>query len=225
MRLLLAEDEMEMASVLILALRNHDLIVDHVATLASAQEAIRLTIYDALLLDRHLPDGDGLALVTWMRRNGKAVPAIMLTAQGDLGDRVEGLDAGADDYLAKPFAIEELMARLRAVLRRPGVIETQKLRLGVLQLDLLNREAVVHERRLELPRRELLVLEALMRRAGRTVERRTLQEEVYGMDDEIQSNALDAHVSRLRRKLDDVAAGVEIHTIRGIGYLMRQRTS
>jgi two-component system OmpR family response regulator len=225
MRLLLAEDEMEMASVLILALRNHDLIVDHVATLASAQEAIRLTIYDALLLDRHLPDGDGLALVTWMRRSGKAVPAIMLTAQGDLGDRVEGLDAGADDYLAKPFAIEELMARLRAVLRRPGVIETQKLRLGVLQLDLLNREAVVHERRLELPRRELLVLEALMRRAGRTVERRTLQEEVYGMDDEIQSNALDAHVSRLRRKLDDVAAGVEIHTIRGIGYLMRQRTS
>lgn len=225
MRLLLAEDEMEMASVLILALRNHDLIVDHVATLASAQEAIRLTIYDALLLDRHLPDGDGLALVTWMRRSGKAVPAIMLTAQGDLGDRVEGLDAGADDYLAKPFAIEELMARLRAVLRRPGVIETQKLRLGVLQLDLLNREAVVHERRLELPRRELLVLEALMRRAGRTVERGTLQEEVYGMDDEIQSNALDAHVSRLRRKLDDVAAGVEIHTIRGIGYLMRQRTS
>jgi two-component system OmpR family response regulator len=225
MRLLLAEDEMEMASVLILALRNHDLIVDHVATLASAQEAIRLTIYDALLLDRHLPDGDGLALVTWMRRSGKAVPAIMLTAQGDLGDRVEGLDAGADDYLAKPFAIEELMARLRAVLRRPGVIETQKLRLGVLQLDLLNREAVVHERRLELPRRELLVLEALMRRAGRTVERGTLQEEVYGMDDEIQSNALDAHVSRLRRKLDDVAAGVEIHTIRGIGYLMRRRTS
>jgi two-component system OmpR family response regulator len=225
MRLLLAEDEMEMASVLILALRNHDLIVDHVATLASAQEAIRLTIYDALLLDRHLPDGDGLALVTWMRRNGKAVPAIMLTAQGDLGDRVEGLNAGADDYLAKPFAIEELMARLRAVLRRPGVIETQKLRLGVLQLDLLNREAVVHERRLELPRRELLVLEALMRRAGRTVERGTLQEEVYGMDDEIQSNALDAHVSRLRRKLDDVAAGVEIHTIRGIGYLMRRRTS
>jgi two-component system OmpR family response regulator len=225
MRLLLAEDEMEMASVLILALRNHDLIVDHVATLAAAQEAIRLTIYDALLLDRHLPDGDGLALVTWMRRGGKAVPAIMLTAQGDLGDRVEGLDAGADDYLAKPFAIEELMARLRAVLRRPGVIETQKLRLGVLQLDLLNREAVVHERRLELPRRELLVLEALMRRAGRTVERGTLQEEVYGMDDEIQSNALDAHVSRLRRKLDDVAAGVEIHTIRGIGYLMRRRTS
>lgn len=225
MRLLLAEDEMEMASVLILALRNHDLIVDHVATLAAAQEAIRLTIYDALLLDRHLPDGDGLALVTWMRRSGKAVPAIMLTAQGDLGDRVEGLDAGADDYLAKPFAIEELMARLRAVLRRPGVIETQKLRLGVLQLDLLNREAVVHERRLELPRRELLVLEALMRRAGRTVERGTLQEEVYGMDDEIQSNALDAHVSRLRRKLDDVAAGVEIHTIRGIGYLMRRRTS
>jgi two-component system OmpR family response regulator len=225
MRLLLAEDEMEMASVLILALRNHDLIVDHVATLAAAQEAIRLTTYDALLLDRHLPDGDGLALVTLMRRSGVVVPAIMLTAQGDLGDRVEGLDAGADDYLAKPFAVEELMARLRAVLRRPGVVETQKLKLGVLQLDVLNREAVVHERRLELPRRELLVLEALMRRAGRTVERGTLQEEVYGMDDEIQSNALDAHVSRLRRKLDDVAAGVEIHTIRGIGYLMRRRPS
>jgi DNA-binding response OmpR family regulator len=97
MRLLLAEDEMDMASVLILALRNHDLIVDHVATLATAQEAIRLTTYDALLLDRHLPDGDGLALVTLMRRSGVVVPAIMLTAKGDLGDRVEGLDAGALD--------------------------------------------------------------------------------------------------------------------------------
>jgi two-component system OmpR family response regulator len=222
MRVLLAEDEPEMAAVLVAALRNNNIITDHVSTIEAAEEAVRLNSYDALLLDRSLPDGDGLELIADARRIQPAVPVIMLTARGDLKDRIKGLDFGADDYLAKPFAVEELMARLRAILRRPGNIEIESLCLGRLHFDLRNREARVGDVALELPRRELLVLEALMRRAGRTVERSSLEEAVYGMDDEIQSNALDAHVSRVRRKLDAACAGVEIHTIRGVGYLIRQ---
>ncbi|MBB3660952.1 two-component system OmpR family response regulator [Rhizobium sp. BK650] len=222
MRVLLAEDEPEMAAVLVAALRNNNIITDHVSTIEAAEEAVRLNTYDALLLDRSLPDGDGLELIVEARRIQTAVPVIMLTARGDLKDRIEGLDLGADDYLAKPFAVEELMARLRAILRRPGNIEIESLCLGQLHFDLRNREARVGEVPLELPRRELLVLEALMRRAGRTVERSSLEEAVYGIDDEIQSNALDAHVSRVRRKLEAAGAGVEIHTIRGVGYLIRQ---
>ena len=222
MRVLLAEDEPEMAAVLVAALRCNNIITDHVSTIEAAEEAVRLNSYDALLLDRSLPDGDGLELIADARRIQPAVPVIMLTARGDLKDRIDGLDLGADDYLAKPFAVEELMARLRAILRRPGNIEIESLRLGKLHFDLRNREARVGDMALELPRRELLVLEALMRRAGRTVERSSLEEAVYGMDDEIQSNALDAHVSRVRRGRDAAGAGVEIHTIRGVGYLIRQ---
>lgn len=222
MRVLLVEDEPEMAAVLLAALRNSNIITDHVATIAAAKEAVRLNSYDALLLDRSLPDGDGVELIAEARRGQQAVPVIMLTARGDLRDRIEGLDLGADDYLAKPFAVEELLARLRAILRRPGAIETESLCMGRLHFDLRNREARIDDTPLELPRRELLVLEALMRRGGRTVERSSLEEAVYGMDDEIQSNALDAHVSRVRRKLEAAGAAVEIHTIRGVGYLIRQ---
>jgi two-component system OmpR family response regulator len=223
MRVLLAEDETELAAILMTALRSYDLITDHVSTLADGTEALKLTRYDALLLDRSLPDGDGLTLLGIARTTGNAsTPAIMLTARSDLKDRIEGLDTGADDYLAKPFAVEELMARLRAVLRRPGTVEATPLRIGILSFDVLNREASLSGEPISMPRRELLVLEALMRRSGRTVERSTLENAVYGMDDEIQSNALDTHVSRLRRRLDAAKAGVEIHAIRGIGYLLRQ---
>lgn len=222
MRVLLAEDEPQMAAVLMAVLRDNNIIADHVATISAGREAVLSNNYDALLLDRSLPDGDGLELLDIARRMRQAIPVIVLTARGELTDRIQGLDFGADDYLAKPFAVEELLARLRAVLRRPGAIETESLRLGRLSFDLHNREARIDDVPLELPRRELLVLEALMRRSGRTVERSSLEEAVYGMDDEIQSNALDAHVSRVRRKLETAGAAVEIHTIRGIGYLIRQ---
>ena len=223
MRILLVEDEKRLADLLATALRHHDLVVDHVETLADAREAIRFGVHDALLLDRMLPDGDGLSLIAEARASRRpGLPIILLTARNDLRDRVDGLDHGADDYIAKPFAVEELMARLRAVLRRPGLSEAPDIRLGRLRFDPVNREATIDAEALEMPRRELLVLEALMRRAGRTVERGTLEEAVYGMDDEIQSNALDTHVSRLRRRLETADAAVEIHTIRGIGYLIRE---
>jgi DNA-binding response OmpR family regulator len=221
LRVLLVEDEPEMAIALGAALKKYDMVVDHVATLADAEETLRLNTYAAVLLDRQLPDGDGLTLVPKLRAEGLGTPVIVLTARGGLTDRVAGLDTGADDYLAKPFAIEELLARLRAVLRRPAGVPAETVSLGRLVFDLSHREASIGGQPLNLPRRELLVLETLLRRSGRAVARAALEEAVYSIDDEIQSNALDTHISRLRRKLSDACAGVEIHGIRGIGYLLR----
>jgi DNA-binding response OmpR family regulator len=220
-RILLVEDEPEMASALAAALRKYDMVVDLIATLADAEEAVSCNAYGAILLDRQLPDGDGLTLIPTLRSKGLSVPVIVLTARGELVDRVAGLDLGADDYLGKPFAVEELLARLRAVLRRPSDLPSEMLKLGRLSFDLGNREASVAGRPLDLPRRELLVLETLLRRMGRTVARPSLEEAVYSIDDEIQSNALDTHVSRLRRKLSEAEAEIEIHAIRGVGYLLK----
>ncbi len=221
MRVLLVEDEPQMASALVAALKNYDMVVDHVSMLADAEEAVFVNAYAAILLDRQLPDGDGLTLISKLRARGAGVPVIVLTARGELPDRIAGLNTGADDYLGKPFAIEELLARLRAVLRRPADLPAEALRLGRLLFDVGNREASVDGRPLDLPRRELLVLEALLRRMGRTVARSALEEAVYSIDDEIQSNALDTHVSRLRRKLSEARAEIEIHGIRGVGYLLK----
>ena len=221
MRVLLVEDEPEMAVALGAVLKKYDMVVDHVATLTDAAETLRLNSYAAVLLDRQLPDGDGLTLIPWLRAEAISTPVIVLTARGALTDRVTGLDTGADDYLAKPFAIEELLARLRAVLRRPADLPAETVALGRLSFDFNHREASIGGQPLSLPRRELLVLETLLRRRGRTVSRAALEEAVYSIDDEIQSNALDTHVSRLRRKLSDSDAGIEIHGIRGVGYLLR----
>lgn len=225
MRVLLVEDEPEMASAVSAALKQYDMIVDHVQTLAEASAAAQPQVHGAVLLDRRLPDGDGLTLVPILRAKGITAPVIVLTAQGELADRIEGLDSGADDYLAKPFAVEELLARLRAVLRRPSHMLAQTVRVGRLSFNFSHREATVDDQVLDLPRRELLVLEALVSRLGRTVLRSALEEAVYSFDDDIKSNALDAHVSRLRRKLAQADAGVEIHGIRGVGYLLKSASA
>ncbi|WP_421914716.1 response regulator transcription factor [Mesorhizobium sp.] len=222
MRILLVEDEPEMVSALRAALKRHDMVVDHAGSLLEARDFITVDAYDAILLDRQLPDGDGLSLVSKLRADKNTTPVLMLTARGDTADKVDGLDMGADDYLAKPFAFEELMARLRALLRRPAPMQSQLIRAGHLVLDVGHREASIRGELLNLPRRELLVLETLMRRTGRMVQREVLMEAVFGFDDEIQSNALDTHVSRLRRKLTDADGGVTINGIRGVGYLLRE---
>lgn len=222
MRILLIEDELELATALCAALKRYDMVADHVPTLALAEAAVAADVHDAIVLDRQLPDGDGIDLIPRLRGKGCSTPVIVLTARGELGDRIVGLDAGADDYLVKPFAVEELLARLRAVLRRPSSLASDTIRIGKLCFDLDSREASVDGRSLEMPRRERLLLEVLLRRHGRTVLRAMVEEAVYGFDDEIQSNTLDAHVSRLRRRLAEAGAGVEIHGIRGVGYLLRQ---
>jgi DNA-binding response OmpR family regulator len=222
MRILLVEDEPEMAAALRAALGQNGMVVDHASSLAEGEEAVAASVHSAVLLDRNLPDGDGLTLLASLRARKSTAPVIVLTARGELGERIRGLDVGADDYLAKPFAVEELLARLRAVLRRPHDLAPDILRLGGLEFDWHHRCATVEGRVLELPRRELLVLEVLLRRHGRTVQRSALEEAVYGFDDEIQSNALDMHVSRLRHKLAKAGAKLEIHGIRGIGYLLKR---
>lgn len=223
MRILLVEDEIELAGAVRSALERERYIVDHVENLMTAQEAIRLSAYDLVLLDRTLPDGDGLSLVPAIRARNLGVPVLILSARNELSDRIAGLDEGADDYLSKPFALEELLARIRAVRRRPNELSTEEISVGRLVFDLTFDEASVDGTRLELPRRELRVLATLVRRRGRTVLREALEQAVFGFDDEVQSNTLDSHVSRLRRKLGDADAKVEIHPIRGVGYLLKEK--
>lgn len=219
MRVLLVEDEPDMAAALSTALSRHGIVVDHARTLEIADEACRSGVHDAVLLDRKLPDGDGLSLIPLVRREQPGLPIIVLSALGSPDHRVAGLDHGADDYLAKPFSTDELLARLRAVMRRPAQIGETIVYVGLLRFNLTNRQAEMGGEPLDLTRRELLALEVLVRRAGRTVSRGALEEAVYGYDDEIASNSLDVHISRLRRKL--AGTGVAIHGIRGLGYLLK----
>lgn len=223
MRILLVEDETEFADTVRGALEREKYVVDHADRLALAREASRLNPYDLVLLDRTLPDGDGLSLLPALRAGNPGLPVIMLTARGELTDRVAGLDEGADDYLVKPFALEELFARIRAVRRRPAELGPEEIRVGALVFDVANDEASVAGVRLDLARRELRVLAALVKRRGRTVLRESLEQAVYGFDDAIQSNTLDSHISRLRRKLAAVDAAIEIHAIKGVGYLLQAR--
>jgi DNA-binding response OmpR family regulator len=148
-------------------------------------------------------------------------PVIVLTALGQTMERVEGLDAGADDYLVKPFELDELLARLRAVARRRAGAAVEPLTLGALSFDTVHREAQVSGNPLQLPRREIALLDVLLRRAGRVVLRETIEAALFGFDDAPASNTLDSHVSRLRRRLSDAGAGVAIHALRGVGYMAK----
>lgn len=221
MRILLVEDEIEFADTLRGALERERFVVDHAPRLAIAREAILSYCYDLVLLDRTLPDGDGLSLIPALRANSHGLPIIVLSARGEVLDRIAGLDEGADDYLIKPFALDEMFARIRAVRRRPVQLGTEEITVGALVFDVTNEEAIVEGVRLDLARRELLVLATLVRRRGRTVQREALEQAVYGFDDDVQSNTLDSHISRLRRKLSEAGARIEIHAIRGVGYLLR----
>ncbi len=222
MRVLLVEDQPDMVAALRAALARHDMLVDHAADLSEAEAIAAAGSYDAIVLDRQLPDGDGLSLIPKLRASGSTVPVLVLTARGELADRVAGLDSGADDYLGKPFAFEELLARLRALLRRPANVQQHVARIGRLSFDFTHREANVDGQPLEMPRRERLVLETLLHRMGRMVQRAALMEAVYGLDDDVQPNALDTHVSRLRRRLTEADAGVTINGVRGLGYVLRE---
>jgi DNA-binding response OmpR family regulator len=190
--------------------------------LDDAIELTRQHVYDAILLDRRLPDGEGLTFIPRLRRTGSDTPVIVLTARNEPKERVEGLDVGADDYLGKPFLVEELMARLRAVLRRPATLAEQQIKVGRTIIDPLHLSVTVDAIALDVPRRELAILVTLAKRRDKTVLRSILEAAVYNYEEEIQSNALDAHISRLRKRLLDAGAGVTIHNIRGVGFLLRE---
>jgi len=219
MKVLLVEDHDELRRMTAAHLTERGFVVDAVSTVAAGRAALDAGDYDVMVLDMGLPDGEGTSLLS--ARGAAATPALILTARDRVEDRIIGLNAGADDYLVKPFELAELEARLRAVLRRPGQRAALSVSLGRLRLDTATREFFVDDRPLDLARREALLLEALLSSAGRIVVRDSLADRLYGFNEPVTPNALEAAVSRLRRSLEAASAGVVLETRRGIGYRLR----
>jgi len=226
MKLLLVEDHESLGGMIAAHAQERGFAVDHVRTGAEALVAIGLAAYDALILDLGLPDMDGLDVLRSLRAGAAPVlPVLILTARDRVDQRVKGLDAGADDYVLKPFDITELDARLRAVLRRPGPRAADQHVFGDLSFDIGRRAAQVGDQSMDLTRREAALFEELMRSGERVCVRDSLADRLYGFDDDVSANALEATVSRLRRKLAGLGSTVRIETIRGIGYRLRQDTA
>lgn len=220
MRILLVEDNLRLSTLIHRGLEKADFTVDGVGTLSDAEAALETVPYDVVILDLGLPDGDGLDLLRDMRAKGTSTPVLVLTARDGVDDRVKGLNAGADDYMLKPFAVEELSARLRALLRRPDGALGLSLQAGNITFDTTAREVRVGSELVNFSKKEMGVLEQLMRRAGRVVPKDVLESKLYGFDEEVSPNSLEANVSRLRKRLAQVDATVSIHTLRGVGYLL-----
>jgi two-component system response regulator TctD len=218
MRLLVIEDNPELAEILARGLHSAGFDVDQLATAAEAQAALLTTRYATVILDLGLPDGDGLDLLREVRRRSDPVPILVLTARGGVTDRVNGLRSGADDYLVKPFSFDELVARIEALLRRPGQLLGRSLDLANVTLDTQSRETFVDAKVQSLPPRETAVLELLMRRKGYVVPKKLLEDQIFGIAGELASNAVEVYVHRLRKHLADKGARVRIETVRGVGY-------
>lgn len=214
LRILLVEDDQALAGALESYLRGKDFVVDTASTLAAANLALPLAEWGAVLLDLHLPDGDGLALVSTIRRRHPDASVIILTARDQISDRVRGLDAGADDYLVKPFDPEELLARLRAVERRRFSGTSAVLAIGELCVDLSRSTVTVRGQPVELTAKEWTLLRVVAARPDRVHSKAALSSALYGFDDDIGSNTLEVFVSHLRRKLGRNC----IQTLRGQGY-------
>ena len=222
MRVLVVEDEKKTASFIAKALQAEDFAVDVVHNGDDALAAATHTAFDALVLDIMLPGRDGLSVLRQLRERGNATPVLLLSARGAVNERVEGLNAGADDYLAKPFALAELTARLRALGRRGGESLPAVLRLADLTLDTVSRRAQRAGTAFDLTAREYRLLEFLLRSAGRVCGRMAILEKVWDYDFDPGTNLVDVYIRRLREKID---AGFEpklLHTIRGAGYVLRE---
>jgi two-component system response regulator QseB len=220
MRLLIIEDNERLAALIAAGLDRQGYACDIASALNDADDCVAAADYDAVILDLGMPDGDGLAWLSRVRRNGRMMPALILTARGALGDRIAGLDAGADDYLVKPAEVEEIAARLRALLRRPGNRAPTVMTSGAIAFDTASRTASINGASLVLSRREADLLELLMRREGTVVQRSTIEEALYSFNDPVTPNAIDAVISRLRRKLEEHDQTGQLHTVRGVGYML-----
>lgn len=225
MRLLIVEDENRIVEILTENFRKAGFTVDAVSRGSHGLDALRNIPYDAVVLDLGLPDCDGIDLLKKIRSLGMQVPVLVLTARDAVEDRVKGLDLGADDYLVKPFAASELISRIKALLRRPGGALGSVLSAGNLALDTLARDVQIDNCPVELSRRETALLENLMRRLGRVVSKALLEEKLYGLGEELESNAVAVHVHHLRRKLEKAGASTQIHTVRGVGYILAEEKS
>ena len=222
MHLLVVEDEPTLGRYLRKGLEEAAWTVDLAPTAAEAWRLMMVNAYDVVLLDLGLPDADGRDLLRRLRGADVRVPVLILTARAAVEDRVQGLNDGADDYLGKPFAFDELIARLHALLRRGHHDRAATLRVADLELDVARRQLRRGARRIELTAREFGVLELLMRRAGEVVTRTMLAEHVWGDHYDSLSNLIEVFINRLRRKIEQDGAPRLLHTIRGAGYLMRE---
>jgi DNA-binding response OmpR family regulator len=225
LRLLVIEDEDRLSGILKTKLSASGFTVDVAGSAGDGVAALEIVNYDAAILDLGLPDGNGLDVLAAARRMGKALPILILTARDAIEDRIAGLNAGGDDYLTKPFAMNELIARINALLRRPGGVLGITLGAGNFCLDTVGRELAIDGIPVRLSRQELAILEQMMRRLGRIVPKAVLEEKLYGIDEEPDSNTIPVHVHHLRRQMLAANASLSIHTIRGVGYILTDAKS
>lgn len=222
MRVLIVEDDLEAAAYMVKGLKESGYVVDHVADGREALYRVAAEAYDAVVVDRMLPGVDGLTIVRTMRSAGNLAPVLILSALGDVDDRVKGLKAGGDDYLVKPYAFAELLARLEALLRRGRAdAPDTTLKIADLEMDLVGRTVRRGGRPIELKPKEFALLEYLMRHAGHVVTRTMLLENVWDYSFDPQTNVIDVHISRLRQKIDKGQDKPLLSTIRGAGYSLR----
>jgi two-component system OmpR family response regulator/two-component system response regulator QseB len=219
MRILLVEDDASLAAGLRAALSREGFAVNHVSSGAGALASVRTERPDIIVLDLGLPDMDGLQVLARLRKSGGHIPVLVLTARDGLDDKVSGLDGGADDYLAKPFDMQELAARLRVFERRLSTATTSRIVVGEVELDTAAHTVHVGGQPVDLPRREYMLLKSLMESAGKVLTRESLETRLYSWGEEVASNALEVHIHHLRRKLPDNL----IRTVRGIGYTVAQQ--
>ena len=218
MSILLVEDDQDLATGLLEALRKEGLSINHVGTAKAALHVIGTETPEIVILDLGLPDKDGLDVLRQLRRQHRDLPVLVLTARASLGDKVAGLDSGADDYLAKPFEMAELLARLRVLGRRMGTSSSNVISVGAVNLDTTSQTVTVNGEPADLPRREYMLLKVLMENAGRVQTRDSLENKLYSWGEEVASNALEVHIHHLRKKLGSDF----IATVRGVGYTVKE---
>jgi two-component system response regulator TctD len=221
MRLLLVEDSTRLQELLSESLSRAGYGLDAVASVAGLFSSIAAVRYDLVIIDLGLPDGDGLDAIRGLRRAGVTTPILVITARGSIEDRVGGLDAGADDYLTKPFNHAELLARVRALLRRPSDFQGEVLRVGKTELDEANAQVRCSGNVVDLRLSERRLLSVLMRRSGNLVAKSVLEENLSEAGRELTANAVEVLVSRLRKALGDADSGIRIETVRGVGYQLK----
>ncbi len=222
MRLLLVEDNKRLADLIRQGVTRSGHTLDIVHTKSAAIHAATQFNYELLILDLGLPDGDGMELLRHLRKKGMRQPCLILTARDALRDRVKGLDSGADDYLTKPFAMEELVARINALLRRPSELVDETAQRGNLRIDVRARTAEVAGQTVKLSGKEFTALECLIRTADGRCSRQRLEDSVYGMDAAVTPNALEVLMHRLRKQLRNAGASVRINAVRDFGYALEE---
>lgn len=223
MRILIVEDEPKTAAFLTKGLGEHGFVVDVVKNGRDGLHAARTQAYDLAILDVMLPGCDGWTILGELRKSGSQMPVLFLTAKDAVADRVKGLELGADDYLVKPFAFSELLARVRTILRRGTARQPETVRVADLEIDLLKHKVQRDGQRLDLSPKEFALLSLLMRRAGEVLSRTLIAEQVWDMNFNSDTNVVDVHIRRLRAKVDDPFPKKLIHTVRGAGYVLEER--